>query len=725
MVQVPHSIRDSLESLQLPSIPQILLKFLSLSEDNTATMPALAELVGQDPALSARVLTVANSAALRRGKPITSLAQCMVTLGTRLSRTLAACLVIQNVFSSSSLTDRYDLSGFWTHGLRVADLCRALAEQHQYPDPEEAYLAGLLHDVGQLLLLGGMEERYSILLATSRDETMLRLHEEQRLDTDHAVIGAWLIDRWGFSSSFMADAVLFHHADADEIAAADPLSRILWSAHLICQHQRLYQNGQSVTPPEFNTTQELFGIDFAAAAQLHQQTAERVALLAEALGVTCPDDKRTLPLCSVPLDAAAPRLSEAESPLSPAEEAVRTMALLKPLQQDLSAVQSEEELYLAAQESARILFGLGSVAFLALQQEQRRLQGAAGCFQPELLQQLSISLDSGSSLAAAACLDGIPRCTLQEEERPLVALTDLQIARIMKTEGLLYLPMPGRAGMLGVMVCGLSASHARRLLRCVSSLAGFARAAAEGIETWRHLQAAAADREERATRQLELQARKIAHEAGNPLGIIRNYLSIMSSKVPDDAGIGQELDILKEEIERVSQILRGMGNLAEAARSEQTVAVNSMIESLLAIYRASLFENRGIHVHLELDPELPSVDTSRDSLKQILFNLWNNASDALQPGATLTVSTRAGFIFDGRSCIEIDVTDTGPGLPADVQQQLFTPLASNRRPGHAGLGLSIVAELVQQLHGRITCRSKTGSGTGFSILLPVHGASHD
>lgn len=724
MVQVPHSIRDSLESLQLPSIPQILLKFLSLAEDDTATMAALAELVGQDPALSARVLTVANSVALRRGKPITSLVQCMVTLGTRLSRTLAACLVIQKVFSSSSLTDRYDLSGFWTHALRVADLCRTLAEQHHYPDPEEAYLAGLLHDIGQLLLLGGMEERYGTLLATSRDETMLRLQEEQRLDTDHAVIGAWLVDRWRFNTSFMADAVLFHHADADEISAADPLSRILWSAHLICQHQRLYQNGQSVAPPEFSTTQALFGIDFTAAALLHQQTAERVALLAEALGVTCPDDKRTLPLCSVPLDAAAPRLTDNEATLSPAEEAVRNMALLKPLQQDISTVQCEAELYLAAQESARILFGLGSVAFLALQQEQRRLQGVVGSFQPELLQRLSIPLE-GSSLAAAVCLDGTPRCTFQDEERLVVALTDLQVARIMGAEGLLYLPLQGHAGMLGVMVCGLSASHARRLLRRLPSLTGFARAAAEGIETWRRMQAAAAAREARATQQLEQQARKIAHEAGNPLGIIRNYLCIMSSKLPDDAGIGQELEILKEEIERVTQILRGMGNLAETARADQTVAVNGLIESLLALYRASLFESRGINVRLELDPDLPSVEINRDSLKQILFNLWNNAADALQPDGILTITTRAGFILEGRSCIEIGVSDTGPGLPSDVLQQLFTPLASNRRPGHAGLGLSIVAELVQQLHGQITCRSKPGSGTGFSILLPVHGASHD
>lgn len=718
MVPVPHGILDSLESLQLPSIPQILLRFLSRAEDSAVSMAELAELVGQDPALAARVLTVANSAALRRGTATSSLTRCLVTLGTRLARTLAACLVIQKVFSPSQLVDRYDLNGFWNHTLCVADLCRTLAEQQQYPDPDEAYLAGLLHDVGQLLLLGGMEDRYGLLLAASRDETALLIQEQQRLGTDHAVIGAWLIDRWGFSDSFMADAVLFHHADADDISAADQLSRLLWAAHLISRHHRLYQAEQPLTPPEFDLTAELFGIDFSAGADLYRRSMERVALLAGALGVAQSEDGRSLPLPLKAQDPDAPRLAEAEPLLSPEAEAVRDMALLKPLQQDLAAVQQEAELFLAAQESARILFGLHTVAFL-LRTDDDRLQGAPGSFQPELLQRIVIPLQGGSSLAAAALRERRPYCTLHDDTAPVSSLADAQITRILGTEGLLYLPMTGRTAVLGVMVCGVSAAFARRLRQRLTTLVGFAGAAAVGIESWRQLQAAVAGREADAAQRFEQQAARIAHEAGNPLTIIRTYLSVMHNKLPQEADVAQELEVLKEEIDRVTQILQRMGAPAPSAEDRLGTDANAAVTSLLTLYRAALFDSRGISVQLDLEPGLPAVAADRDRLKQILLNLWNNAADALSSGCRVQVTTRSGFVFNGRRCIELAVGDNGPGLPDDVMGRLFSPLPPGRRQGHAGLGLSLVADLVAQLEGQITCRSTQSSGTAFLILLPV------
>jgi len=721
VVQVPQGIRDSLESMQLPSMPQILLRFLSLAEDDAASMADLAELVGQDPALSARVLTVVNSVAFRRGSATTSLVNCMVTLGTRLSRTLASCLVIQKAFSPAAITARYDLSGFWMHSLLVAELSRTIAEQSRFPEPAEAYLAGLLHDVGQLLLLGGLEERYGSLLASSRDETVLRLLEEQRLGTDHTAIGAWMVDRWGVSSSFMADAVLFHHADAAEIQLADQLSQLVWTAHLICQHSRLYQAEPFEIPLDFKTPEALFGIGFDQAGPLYEQATKSIAVLAEALGVSSPADGRTLPFSILPFDPAAIRLPDLEATLSPVEEAVRDMALLKPLQHDLASVKHESELYLAAQESARILFGLSAVGFLTLQQDTNVLSGSGGDFQPELLQRLAIPLDSGSSLALAAFQERSPKCTFTDEETPVRSLVDVQIARIMGVEGVIYLPMTGASKTLGVMICGVAASHARRLVKRMAWMNNFAHTAATGIESWRELQQQSASREADLTRQYEHHARKVVHEASNPLGIIKNYLSIMSKKLPADTSLLQEIGILKEEIDRVTQILRGMNSFADPVAAGRSVNMNDVIETMLVLYRESLFECRGIMVHLDLEQDLPPVAADRDLLKQILFNIWNNASDAMHQGGTLQITTRPVFVQDGHPCIEIVMRDSGPGLPADVIQRLFTPLDQNRRPGHAGMGLSIVADLVKRLEGRITCQSKPGQGTAFSILLPVQG----
>jgi len=93
----------------------------------------------------------------------------------------------------------------------------------------------------------------------------------------------------------------------------------------------------------------------------------------------------------------------------------------------------------------------------------------------------------------------------------------------------------------------------------------------------------------------------------------------------------------------------------------------------------------------------------------------------MEAGGVLSVSTSRCVGQDGSGYIEVRMSDTGPGISTDVMDRLFKPLDSNRRPGRSGVGLSIVAALVGSLDGRITCQSKPGQGTLFSILLPIHG----
>src|SRR5262245_54410811 len=169
-------------------MPQILLRFLDEAGSEQASMDTLAELVMRDPALSARVLTVANSAAFRRGGEMRSIRQSLGALGTRMVRTIASCLVVQNVFGRLPGAKAQDLAGFWRHSLFVAELARAAAHELGAADNEceEAYLAGLLHDVGQLVLLGGLGKAYGTLLTSSHSEAELVGNERPVLATDHS-----------------------------------------------------------------------------------------------------------------------------------------------------------------------------------------------------------------------------------------------------------------------------------------------------------------------------------------------------------------------------------------------------------------------------------------------------------------------------------------------------------------------------------------------------------
>ena len=681
-------------------------------------MNELAALVSQDPALSARILTVANSPALLRGTSTKNITHCLVNIGTRLVRTLASCLIVQAVFSPAVNKRKYDLSGFWSHSLLVAEVAREISAAVDYPDPEEAYLSGLLHDVGQLLLLGGMEECYGRVLESSIDETDLLHAEEILLGTNHAAVGAWLTDQWKLSS-FMADAILFHHKTAEEISSADRLSQIIWSSHILCDQIRFQDLAQEVATSDLQAISLMLGIDAHSTAVIYRDCAERVAVLEEALDISKASTTKTFPQATAQLLAHLhAKTAEGDPVDSCLNNAVRDMALLQPLQHGLTSLSSEAEILLGIRESAILLFGPGQIAFLLAYPDTAIMSGADISAQPEMLQRIEIPLIATQSLAADAALGGQLRSTFEAELSAPIPLIDTQITRALGSEGVVYLPLTGRTTCIGVIAFGISSANDLRLRHQQSLMMSFSQVAANSIEMWRDMQEREHSAEVVLTRHFEQQTRKVVHEAGNPLGIINNYLSIIRTKLPDTNNLHQEIDILREEIDRVTKILRQMNHLPERPTTAAILDINSLIESMLVLYGTSLFSSRGITVTKSLDPLLMPVACNRDSLKQVLVNLWNNASDAMSVGGRFTVSTQGNVNQGGRSYIEIRLDDTGPGLPADVLQRLFQPLKPERRPGHSGIGLSIVASLLQQLEGLITCRSKAGQGTSFSILLP-------
>jgi len=718
MLQIPEAIRHSIEPLHLQVAPQVLLRFLHLVEDDRSTMSELATIVSQDPALSARVLTIANSPALRQGAPSKNLTQCLVNLGTHLVRTLAASLVVQNVFSSTSNNRNYDLSGFWGHSLLVAEVARDISTAVAYSDVEEAYLSGLLHDVGQLLLLGGMEECYGRLLESSCDETDLLNYEKSTLDTDHMAVGAWLADQWELSS-FMADSILFHHKTAEEIASADRLSQIVWSSHVLCEQVNLLDLAQKTHVPDLEAITVMLGIDAPGIVFIHQNCSKRVAAIAEELHITEESTSKTFPnTFYMPPDNRQLKLHDNYMAHSRIEEAVRDMAMMQPLQHDLSLLASEAEILLGIRESAKILFGPGQFAFLLVQPDKPVLTGVSITGQPDILQKVEIPLAATLSLAADVALGRQPRSTFEEGYSANVSLADAQIVRALGSEGVVYVPLSARTKNIGVIAFGIRSAQYPRICTQLPWMTNFARMAANSIETWRNMQEQKRSDEAVLTKRFEQQAHKVFHETGNPLSIINNYLSIIRKKMPDSNNLHQELDILREEIDRVAKIVRQMNSLPEISPATATLDINILIESMLVLYGKTLFSSRGITVEKSLDPTLRATAYNRDSLKQVLVNLWNNASDAMLPGGCIAISTHSDVNQDGRAYTEIRMSDTGPGLPPDVMQRLFQPLDSSRRPGHSGVGLSIVAGLIEQLNGRITCRSKAGHGTSFSILLP-------
>ncbi len=227
--------------------------------------------------------------------------------------------------------------------------------------------------------------------------------------------------------------------------------------------------------------------------------------------------------------------------------------------------------------------------------------------------------------------------------------------------------------------------------------------------------------EEEEKEFVRARAKEIVHEVNNPLSIVKNYVHILGNKLKEQDGALEELDIIREELDRAGSILLRLPGIVDQETTDSgddVVNVNSLLSDLLKVFRSSLFATHQIESRLALDENMVAVISNRNKLKQIFTNLVKNAVEALPESGKIKVSTRGLVNLNGKQYIEVLISDDGPGIPADIQAKLFTPVKTTKDKEHAGLGLTIVKSLVDELGGAISCRSGTDSGTSFEILIP-------
>ena len=137
---------------KLPSFPQVAAKLLEMSGDETASLEDISRVVETDPGIAARVLEIVNSAIYGIQRKITALPEAVILLGfDEIKKLSIATTIFQGLFASGR-SKGFDRIYFWRHSLSVAMLAMEIAKKIHYPHPEEAYIVGLLHDVGKIFL---------------------------------------------------------------------------------------------------------------------------------------------------------------------------------------------------------------------------------------------------------------------------------------------------------------------------------------------------------------------------------------------------------------------------------------------------------------------------------------------------------------------------------------------------------------------------------------------
>jgi signal transduction histidine kinase len=209
----------------------------------------------------------------------------------------------------------------------------------------------------------------------------------------------------------------------------------------------------------------------------------------------------------------------------------------------------------------------------------------------------------------------------------------------------------------------------------------------------------------------------IAHEVKNPLAGILGCAQLSLRDAPQGTLLAKNLQLIEKETKRCKMIIE---NLLKFARQEKTILeptdINRVVEDAIAIVLHQLELNQ-VKVLKDLAPGLPQIRGNANQLQQVFMNLMINAQHAMEGGpGTVTLSTRPS----GSDRIEVRVTDTGPGIPEEIQKRIFEPFFTTKPTGKGtGLGLSVSYGIVKDHGGEIRSESQPGKGATFVITLPA------
>jgi len=207
----------------------------------------------------------------------------------------------------------------------------------------------------------------------------------------------------------------------------------------------------------------------------------------------------------------------------------------------------------------------------------------------------------------------------------------------------------------------------------------------------------------------------MAHEINNPLQAILLHLSLVEGVLPLDFVERGSFERVREGVHRIRQIVAALLDLHRGGdQALESVRIGKVLDEVLGLSQTPL-RHAGVRVVRDLAPQLPPVLAVERHVYQVLLNLVLNALDAMRGGGQLTVRTRH---HAASSEIEIDIGDTGTGIPEKLLPQIFDPFFTGGGEGKTGLGLFVTYGLVRQHGGRLQVDSQPGRGTTFRVFFP-------
>ncbi len=691
------------QSNNLPQLPQIMLKLIKACNNEKTTLEELTGIISADPSLTTRLLQIVGSPYINLPKEVNSIKTAVVYLGIDTIRNIAISTSAMRFFSLSKAVPEFDIGRFWYHSYKCGVIAREVAEENGFLNPDEFFLAGLLHDIGRLVLLQNFPDDYKTILEASLSEDKMIAEETRLFDIDTPQVSAWLFDQWNLNP-LISDAVLFINEEIEKVEGALSHVKMLFVSNFLAGQTSVETLSQILS---------LTDIPRERLEQIAVLAEEEVQEMAKSLGIRI----------GGPQDTAYEASLTAE---------IKELSLFYGTLQNLLHARDIESVLDIAQNGFKIVFNIPRVFYFFREDKKNILTGFCSRTDKShnIIKSIALPLSNPSSLLVRCVNEQAIKNSLNLDPEEQLAISDTQIIRLFGTTGLYCIPLYSTRAVSGVIALGVDETTAKLLDENTGLVTLFSRQTGICLQSIRFYTEYAANIHEKKMEAYSTLTDKVIHEINNPIAIIKNYIETLGLKLPDKHPAQDELVVIGEEMNRVSGLLDKLRSFSRPRiEGFEIVDINRICQSILEILKKSILLPKQIEATISIDPDIPKVKTDPNGLKQVLINLIKNAAEAMDKGGKINVTTRflsesAKILIDEKKRIpgniEICISDNGPGIDETVRETLFEPYTTTKvGTSNSGLGLSIVHSIIKELNGKIRCESEQGKGTRFIITLPV------
>jgi len=701
----------------LETLPGIAVRLIEMSGDSEVHIGDLAALIEADPATATKILRLANSALYGLPSRISTVREAVMVLGVETVRALALSIAVHMVFESQDEQGGMgDMQMLWQHCIATALCGREIARRVLPEEKEAAFVGGLLHDIGQIVLRQHAPDLYSdVMTSLKASNVPLQQAEREIMGFDHAQVGEWVLRRWRFPLKLCLSVGLHHEdplpvLDEDAVAAVPVVQVANWLASI----QGLGSPWQRHFGLEAPSSTASIALDDETLVRLCLGLDQRVSQVCKAIGLrgvssdvfqrALYDANRALTQLAVGQDRRNKELQHTVETLSLwreiSEALARSDGLSSVLEAYLEAICSSgwvEYLQLMVPVSSEeVMIGTGHIAADGrvrtevvrstysewVRSKELRSDSAAYVHQ-------TFRLLNGSRGELLARLDGGRGEKGNLDLGPFLAVLSMAVERALADEHVALI--------------------SERLRDRASTTAG---REAEGIVE--------GDFQDRRLRMLGELAAGAAHDLNNALAVVlgQTQLGLLAESVEEAreylATIERTTKDCASTVRRLQEFARGsrQGNRAS------TVNLSEVAREVVKVTRPRWrdeAQRQGVTIQAVVDlPECLPVRGDAAALREALTNLVFNAIDAMPSGGTLAVRgwNEAGKVY-------LAIRDTGIGIPKGMKERIFEPFFTTKGERGTGLGLAVCKRIIEEHGGEISVRSRPGMGAAFIISLPL------